>query len=71
MRAMASARSTGSSNGPMTKALQSIVTTKSRVMNKRSHQDFYSVDSGGSLRKGDQHTKEKSQRTWIRRLPEP
>jgi len=53
MRAIASARSTGSSNGPMSKALQSLAATKSIVMDKRSHQDFYSVDSGGSLRKGD------------------
>jgi hypothetical protein len=52
MRAIASARSTGLSNGPMSKAFQSFAMTKSRVMNKRSHQDFYSVDSGGSLHKG-------------------
>ena len=53
MRVMASARSTGSSKGPMPKALQSLAMTKSIMINKRSHQDFYSIDSGGSLRKGD------------------
>jgi hypothetical protein len=53
MRAIASAHSTGLSKGPMLEILQLLAVTKSIVMNKRSHQDFYSVDSGGSLHKGD------------------
>ena len=28
--------------------LQSSVTTKSNMVNQRSHQDFYSIDSGGT-----------------------
>jgi hypothetical protein len=47
-----SAFSTKSMN-PMIGALQSFATTKLIVINKRSHQDFYSVDSRGSLLKGD------------------
>ena len=39
--------------GPMTKALESFGTTKMSVVNERSHEDFYRVDSGGSLCKGD------------------
>jgi hypothetical protein len=38
---------------PIVKAFQSLTVTKSRVIKKRSHEDFYSVDSGGSLHKGD------------------
>ena len=41
------------SMNPIVGVLQSLAATKSIVMDKRSHQDFYSVDSGGSLRKGD------------------
>jgi len=51
MRAMASARSTGSSSGPMSEVLESFATTKSIVENKRSHQDFYSAGLRGSPHK--------------------
>ena len=53
MRAIASVCSTRSSKGPKLEILQLLAATKSIVMNKGSHQDFYSVDSGGSLCKGD------------------
>jgi len=39
--------------GPMTKALELFAMTKMTVVNERSHEDFYRVDSEGSLRKGD------------------
>jgi hypothetical protein len=38
---------------PIVGIFQSLTATKSIVIQKRSHKDFYSVDSGGSLHKGD------------------
>ena len=40
------------SMNPIVGVLQLFVTTKSIVIQKRSHKDFYSMDSGGSLLKG-------------------
>jgi hypothetical protein len=47
------ARVTGSSSMGMLKAFQSFAMTKSKVVNKRSHKDFYSIDSEGFLCKED------------------
>jgi hypothetical protein len=41
------------SMNPIVGVLPSLSATKSVVMEERSHQDFYSVGSRGSLRKGD------------------
>jgi len=41
------------SMNPIVGILQSFATTKSIVIWKRSPEDFYSADSGGSLHKGD------------------
>ena len=41
------------SMNPIVGVLQSPTATKSVMIWKRSHKDFYSADSGGSLRKGD------------------
>jgi hypothetical protein len=46
------------SMNPIVGILQLFMMTKSIVIQKRSHKDFYSVDSGGSLLKRDYHTKE-------------
>jgi hypothetical protein len=53
MSATASAHSTGLSSLVVSKVLQSLPVTKMIVVYQRSHQDFYSIDSGGSLPKGD------------------
>jgi len=47
-----SAFSTKSMN-PIVGIPESLPATKSIVMQERSHQDFYNIDSRGSLRKGD------------------
>ena len=38
--------------GPIVGVLESLPATKSIVVQERSHQDFYSMDSRGSLHKG-------------------
>jgi hypothetical protein len=53
MSAITKACVTGSSSVGALKVFQSLTTTKSIVTDKRSHKDFYSIDSGGSLHKGD------------------
>jgi hypothetical protein len=53
MSAITKAHVTGLSSVGASKVFQLLTMTKSIVIDKRSHKDFYSIDSGGSLYKGD------------------